>query len=535
MEVSNRKQEFIEKYVEYVKTHNKEPSLADINRVFGITRDQIRHYYGNITNLREQVREECGDEISKYILNEKTIFSKIKTEKLSEDLQKYNRFIITTAVSGKKLNVDFYNSIKKYCEVFSAKLIIIPCQDAANRNSGVEYSFPVELENESFVYQDTKINDNLFISSIRLSAKHIKPITGLQRIGQRNGSYIFASPKQFLEYVVCDLEKDSIPNAIMTTGAITVNDYDDDRYMSDRTSYIAENDHVYGAVVVERVDDKYFHFRQIQADLDGSFIDLGMKISEKEIETVDTSIVLGDLHCGEHDEDVLATTLQMLFDLSIENVFIHDMFSGYSISHYDSNSPHKLALKSINKSNKFMEEVEKGANILKLLMNKISGKIYRVKGNHDEWFERYLERAGYITDPTNHYDALEYARYFLEGKDPLKEAYSKFFTVDEFKNIVFLDRDQSYRIGGVELGQHGDLGLNGSKGGLVGSEKAYGDCVIGHNHSAAIHRTVYRVGTMTKKRLGYNKGPSNWTHTHCLVYNNGSRQLINIINGTWRI
>lgn len=531
-------QDIFDVYKKLVQTNSKLPTQNDL-KFEGVSRDAVRHHFGSLTILHDQFKEANEDFLADYILDETSVFSTVRTAQLNEDLKKYTRFVVTTAVSGKDLNVEFYQALKSYCEKRNAKLIIIPCQDVISRKSTEDsYQFPVELREESFIHRDTRLNENLFISSIKLSAKHINPLTGLSRIGQRNGSYIYASPKQFLEYVVNSPEEDKIPHAIMTTGAITVNDYDNQRYMSQRVSYIAENDHVCGALIVEIEDEKRFHFRQLQADDTGSICDLGFKYGAdgtvmKEI----PHLVMGDLHAGDHDLNVLAATYEMIREMDIHDVSVHDAFSGYSVTHYDEGSPHKKAKKAMTGRNTFVDEVKLGCALFEEILSVAKGNIYRVKGNHDEWFERYLERGGYVYDSMNHYDALEYARYHLEGKEPLAEAYKKFMKPEMFERMVFLQRNDSHRHGGIELGSHGDKGLNGSKGSLMGMEKAMGDCVVGHTHSGAIYRSVYRVGTSTTLVMDYNSGPSSWTQTHCLVYSNGSRQLVNMLAGpemTWK-
>lgn len=528
------KDEIVKVYLNILNTKLKIPSYSDFI-VNGISKDQIKYYHGNIIALHEYMSENYATEIESVVLTEHSVFSHVKTKQLKDDLKKYKKFIITTVVSGKNVNTSFYQSIQNYCKKNNAKLICIPAQDKISRSSGVSYSFDPLLKDESFIFEDTRLNENLFISSIKLSAKQIRPITGLSRIGQRNGSYIFASPKQFLEYVLSSVEEGRIPHAVMTTGALTVNDYQTERYMSERTSYIAESDHVCGAIIVEIENSKKYHFRQIQSDENGSFIDLAVQYNQDETTNdVESTLVLGDLHAGEHDEDALKSTIKLIKDIKVKDLVVHDAFSGYSISHYDEKSPHRRAGKVLNKLNNFHDEIEVGSNLLSKLLETISGNVYRVMGNHDEWFNRYLERAAYVNDPVNHYSALEYAKVYLDGEEPLKHAYAKFMKDEMFKRMVWLTRSDSYKIGGVELGQHGDLGMNGSRGSLAGAERAYGDCVIGHNHSAAIFRGVYRVGTLTKMKLGYNVGPSNWTHTNCLVYPNGSRQLISFIGGKYR-
>ncbi|NBU05658.1 MAG: hypothetical protein EBT39_04850 [Sphingobacteriia bacterium] len=102
--------------------------------------------------------------------------------------------------------------------------------------------------------------------------------------------------------------------------------------------------------------------------------------------------------------------------------------------------------------------------------------------------------------------------------------------------ITFLSINDSYRISGIEHGVHGHLGMNGQRNpGNSSLEIAYGSGTFGHSHSGGILRDIFRVGTSTEMRLGYNNGASSWTNTCCPTYKNGSRQLINDINGKWRL
>jgi hypothetical protein len=66
-------------------------------------------------------------------------------------------------------------------------------------------------------------------------------------------------------------------------------------------------------------------------------------------------------------------------------------------------------------------------------------------------------------------------------------------------------------------------------------EECYGASNVGHNHSASIFRSVFRVGTSTYTQLSYNDGPSAWSQTHLIQHRNGSRQLIHNINGHWHL
>lgn len=532
----DKKQQIINAYLEVVKETNRLPLRFDLVSK-SITKDTINYHFNSLEKLHEYMQEEHLEEIEKSVLTDKTVFSKIRMGTLREDLKTYNKFVVTTVVTGKTVNKNFFDSLKFYCKKYNACLLLIPCVDTMSMNappsSARIWNFDPLLKEENFITEDVTLNDNLFISSIKLSAKQIKPTTGLNRIGQRNGSYIFASPKQFLEYVVTSPETGKLPHAIMTPGAITVSNYDTDRYMSERTSYIAENDHVIGAIVVEIEDEKLFHFRQIQADEDGCFIDLGIKYSPDETtHPVKSSIVLGDWHVG-HTDPIVKETLKEIVDaVGCSRVFVHDFFDGTSISHHDLNFPLKLAKKAMKNKLSLENELIEGANEINWLSD-LFDEIIMVKGNHDEFLDRYLVKGTYVQDPQNHYISLILAKALLDGEDPLKVGYEMTGICKDFDKVEWLRRDEEYKIGGVELGQHGDLGLNGSRGSLMSMERSFGDCVVGHSHSAAILRGVWRVGTSTHLRLSYTVGPTSWTQTHCLVYENGSRQLINIIKGNW--
>jgi hypothetical protein len=42
------------------------------------------------------------------------------------------------------------------------------------------------------------------------------------------------------------------------------------------------------------------------------------------------------------------------------------------------------------------------------------------------------------------------------------------------------------------------------------------------------------AGTSSKLDVGYNTGPSSWTHSHIVTYENGKRAVITLYAGSWR-
>jgi hypothetical protein len=157
-----------------------------------------------------------------------------------------------------------------------------------------------------------------------------------------------------------------------------------------------------------------------------------------------------------------------------------------------------------------------------------------VKSNHDEFLDRYLASGYYVKDPENHRYALDLAAAAMDGHDPLRFAIEN-IGIKYPDRVRWLDRDEDYKIAGIQLGAHGDLGANGARGNIKNTEAAYTESITGHSHSPEILRGAWQVGTSSFLKLNYNRGPSSWLHTSCLLYADGSRQLINSLKGKWRL
>ncbi len=535
--MSDQKTAIIAAYLDLVKDRQRLPSQPDLT-VAGYSKSQVKYHFGNLTELHRYMAREFGDVLSKFVVIGANLFTKDYQEEIDEAIDGHRVFVITTAVVGKKVDPDFYAAIKTYCEARGAKLLIMPCADVRGSHKQIDWAFDPLLTGETFITKTTWLNSNLFLSNIHVSAKQIKPTTGLTRM-TRDGSCILASPKQFLEFVAVSPSKERVPRALMTTGAITEANYENDFYMSQRTSAIAEFDHLMGAIIVEVVDDELYHFRQIQMCEGGSFVDLGIRYSSDGVDHLTVESLLhfygGDWHAGDTDPELKPVVLKFMRDMKVVDAFYGDFYNGHSISHHHIGRPTKLSMKYRERRSDLVEELQIGIVDMKLILDSISGTLYLIRGNHDEVLERYLDEGRYHGDIVNHYAALQMAIDMHDGKNPLEEAYKRFDVNGDvdWSRVVFLTREESLLIGGVEMATHGDKGNNGARASLQSQETATGACIVGHAHSPAIFRGVFRVGTFTKLNLEYNVGPSSWMQTGCLITEFGERQLINFINGEY--
>ena len=530
---TDKKVSIIKSFAALAKKLKREIRMEDLKSL-GITKDMVAHHFGSLAALEKSARESHAN--SFFDVAVENLYSQTALKKLRSDISSSKRFVITTAVNGCEVHDKFYASIKNFCKENDAQLLILIASDPAHNRDKQWGTISARLQNEAIVLEDTSLNSNVFISTIKLSAKHIDPTTGLGRIGQRNGTFIYASPKQRLKAV--PVSNSSLPHFMMTTGAITVNNYDTDLYMSQRTAYIAKNDHVLGAVIVEIVDDKQYHFRQVQADSKGCFYDLGTKYMPSSKQAVrPEAFVLGDWHAGSTDplarkawEDIAKLTKP-------KRILLHDAFDGISINHHEKHAKLLKAQRAENGQLCLSSELNILAKDIKDLTS-LTDEVVIVKSNHDQFLERYLQEGKYVDDPQNHRISLVLALQLLDKKDPLKYAVNSLCLKDDKKvidKVKWLSIDDDYRVEGVQCGAHGHLGANGSRGSLEAMETAYGNSVSGHSHTPQILRGAWCVGTSSLLKLEYNRGASSWLHSSCLIYPGGARQLINCIDGKWKL
>lgn len=526
---SPEKKKVVSAYVGFIKKNHKIPNKTDLLSV-NITDKKIRHHFGNITKLHDFIRDNHSD-VFKNILNE-SCFTREKFLEIKETVKSKKRFFITTAVVGHKIHEKFYKAIKSYCKHKNAELLIIPVQDPASARNNTDYTLDFRLKDEKIVFTDVALNANLNIRNIKLSAKQINPLTGLSRLGKRSGSFIFGSPKQFLESVPTNHK---FPHVIMSTGAITEPEYKStDLYFSQRTAYLASYDHVIGGLIVEIRDKKIFHVRGVQAETNtGNFVDLGdyYSASEKPSKMNAEVFSLGDLHPYQVDMTALNAWKGICKKANVQKLIIHDGFDGLSVNHHDYKKSITNAKKHYHNTISIEEELMKSIDIYKMCQKMVPDTIYFARSNHDEVLDRYLEEGRYVFDPINLRFASQMIAPMIDGHKPLQYALENLMKYDHGGQIVFLDRDEELNIAGIEWGQHGDKGPNGTRGGVAGFEKAFENCTVGHAHTPRISRGVYVNGTTSILRPGYNIGPSGWLHASTLGYPNGSRQLIISIDG----
>jgi len=463
-------------------------------------------------------------------------------------------FVVTAAQNATPLHTAFWTSLLQYCEFRGAELMVIPIRykNATSRWTESQANAEWWLEHpdlykgvgplQKYLWNVRKdLNKNIIVlGDIKVQPTAVSPLTGFEGI-THGESGIFGHTKLQLKVVATPQGK--YPKILTTTGACTVKNYTDTR-----AGKLGEFHHTLGAVVVE-VDGPRFHLRQLNASKDGSFYDLdylydGTKRKPTQYVGV-PGLVMGDTHVEGIDPSVERATFQDIVPFfRPKKLFWHDLEDGGSVNHWAAKNPFVTAARHYSSAGSASEEFY---SALKFVKDRTPEGVtsFIVASNHNDWLHRWiLDRDWKTLSPKDR-------GFYLQVASKLYEQ-SKLLTGDEAErlnafillakehfsgdpSVTVLEYEQSALVEGIECGMHGHYGSNGSRGGLKSFRRIGVKSITGHEHTPGIEEGAYRVGTSTLLTRGYTHGPSSWLNTHCVIYPNGKRALINIIDGKWRI
>lgn len=533
------KERVLNEFLRVVEKRKYIPTSTEFHQVAKYNADHVKRYFGSFEGLVNAAKE-SDPKIFQNIIDESS-FNDEAFKDLRNLISGHSRFIVTSAITGCEPHEDALKAVQTFCKHNKAALLILPCSDPAkSKEHKSKWSLSHKLPKESIVFKDVLLNDNLVLSTIKMSAKQLQPLTGLKRIGQKRGSAIFASPKQFLEFTANSNNNTEIPRALMTTGAITKSDYKTEMYMSERTGYLADQDHTLGAIIVEIKNGRIFYFRQVQFETKtGSFCDVDKKYhANGKVEKITAELVqLGDYHVLSTDPVAKKMAKDIVEAVKPDFLTLEDFLDGITINPHER---HNLVSLS-KKSKKGLLSLDHELNANKKEIDDISKwpakQLIFKYGNHEDFLKRYLCDGAFMDEPQNKLLGMKLTLALEELEImPFEYAMRELYGLEQPDKVKFLGINDSFKINGIENGAHGHLGKGGRRNPTMGElEECYGACNVGHNHSSAIFRSVFRVGTSTTLKLSYNDGPSAWTQTHLIQHRNGTRQLITNIYGAWRL
>lgn len=450
------------------------------------------------------------------------------------------RFIITAAQNNTEVHPGFLKALEAYAKDQDAQILVTRFTyntGAYNNEKGEPPKYDPKIEKYTFD-QSAQLAKGLILGGeLDISPTATNPLSGFDNYFQGNSGIVPHAKVALQSLPGLGEEKTRF---LYTTGAVTQRNY-----IQKKAGQKAEFHHNFGALMVEVDDDGNWFVRQLAADNSGMFQDLtnkympdGTILRNQPVEAV----TLGDIHVEKTDpvqDEISFGKGGIVETLKPKYVFLHDLMDFTARNHHNMKDPFFWAA-----TEKKGLTVEGGFDLVAAWLKaheREGTKNMIVESNHDEAFGRWLREADARFDPEN-------ARFWHEASAEMLRAIEKGETDPnifeimlrkkvELKSTTFMRETDSFVIAkdedgrGIETAMHGHTGVNGARGSPAGYRKMDTKANTGHTHSAGITDGVYTAGVSGKLNMGYNKGPSSWSHSHIITYPNGKRAIITTKDG----
>lgn len=481
-----------------------------------------------------------------------TAVSKAPVETRNELRDDTHVFLITWAQNATPVEPNFWKALNACREHRNADLVVIQGRyrnPTTREDSGDDEWWVKEVMDAGLWANRVDLCPILtLMADMRVQPTAKRPLTGLDSMtGGKSG--IIGHPKLELRFIATP--QNALAKQMMTTGACTVQNYSDSK-----AGKTGEFNHTIGALIVE-IKDGVFFARQINAVRDGSFIDLDTEyFPDGSWQDADRALALcmGDWHDGFTAPHVIDATFGVgqkdciVGIVKPEIIFWDDLLDQYGRNHHHKDNPFIAFAKQFDTlydRGDLMHEVSaacESVNFYTRQTEELLGMPVQSivkQSNHDDALTRYIIDRNWKSDPQNAEFYLETSLRMIRATTMSETGaqYPSAFAVwasELMPEVLMLGRRGSYMVADIECIYHGDIGPNGARGSIMNFSKIGVKTVIGHSHTPGIVDGCYQSGTSTYLELEYARGPSSWSNTHTVIYANGKRSLITIIDGKFR-
>lgn len=421
-------------------------------------------------------------------------------------------YFITSAMNNTPVHEGFWKCLMAYRQYYNAELHVI----------AIRYKNPTSVWTARQQVQevwDPKVVPFLDANRHALFDKYylmgdvkIQPTAALPLSGM-NGmtgpeSCIFGHTRVHMQFM--PVLKGSEPKMMLTTGACT-----EPIYTDSKAGKKGHHHHTLGFVVVTEDDMHY-----VTANSDGSFIDYNIQVKDGIITDAPPpkALILGDIHVAQLSQESRARIIRRLLNFSPEVVICHDVFDAYSCNPHTEKDPIKKVRRFENQRYSIGQEIDEALEFLREL-GKYCPEVVVVASNHDNMLDRYIANMDWRKDIPN---ASMYAQLLPIA---LREESVFAYLANQIEGVTCLGINDSYEICGIECGQHGHLGANGSRGSVTQYKELSVKMWVGHGHTGYRIDGVCAVGPQDLDH-GYNNGLSSWSIADGLINADGKRQHI---------
>jgi hypothetical protein len=448
-------------------------------------------------------------------------------------------FLITSARNDTPLHRGALAAALQYCEHNNAQLIVIATRyrnpDAYHLGADSDMTWPREVE-PYLLDADMQIHKSLMVmGDAKINATAVNPLTGFESVaGGKSAIYGHAQ----VQMTLAATPRNELPRILHTTGTLSLPEYS-----RSTAGKKAAFHHSFGGLVVE-LRGRRFHMREVLMEKrSGAFYDLDKRYAPDGVTGGHRVLgaVLGDEHVKFICPRVRVATFGrngIVQTLRPQYLVRHDVHDHYSGSHHHEKDTLLKVEKAYRADDCVRAELELVAKYLEETTPKFARSLI-VQSNHHDHVRQWLNRFDANRDPGNALFAWKLLGKIAEAiesgadADPFRVFLRSAIAPSVSSRIEYLNPNDPYVIGGVSVEQHGDRGPNGSRGSLAAFGKLVRKMFIGHGHSPGINKGTWQVG-VSAPGMGYAQGLSSWLTTHGVIYANGKRAMLHIIDGHWR-
>lgn len=473
--------------------------------------------YTNLDPARSMVRRmtgAAGKEVPAMYLK---VYNKYKAAVDAEDqysiaskkeLKDSRVYLVTAALNNTPVLKPFWQNLRAYADYLDAELHVIALR---YRNPTSVFTDRGNDEWTADVLPYLDANHHMLFDKFHLMA-NVKiqptaeyPLSGLNGMSG-DQSCIFGHSKVHMQFM--PVLKGAEQKMMITTGVCTQPNYTDSK-----AGRKGEFHHTYGFVIVTQDDAHY-----VTACSDGSFIDCDLAVKDGIVAPAPPvhALILGDIHYSKLSHEAVQRIFHRIEVTQTPVVVLHDVFDGESINPHSEKDAVNRYQRHAAGNDLLEEEISDTLQLIKELCERT--QVVIVYSNHDAFLDRYIANMDWKKDINN---AGIYARLLPIALEEEGGVFAYLARRDT--DAIVLGEDDSYVVDDVELGVHGHLGQNGSRGSAQQFKNLSTKIVIGHSHSPARLDGLCVVGCQDLDH-GYNKGLSSWAIADVIINADGKRQ-----------
>jgi len=527
---------------EIIKNYGRPPTNAELADE-GLSQSKLRHHFGTVAKAVKAALDLVLNDL--YVLGEiDTLKAELMEADVKEHYEKGGAFFLAQMGAGCFAHSEILRTLELF-EKLGFFILLFPGADPARKNSGIlgkdTLFFDSRLRKYAVVQRDFKIGPHVTIGSMLTSTKQINPLTGLDNISSPYEVTIIGSPKQCIT-PMANLAKH--PGELCSTGTITCADYSSSKYFSQRTAKIAEKKHQLGGIALEfnketgkpsttnilfkDNGDTYFKGKLLRAKT--------KRVSKAKV----PAVTLPDVHLSSTWKH-LVKLIDEIRHLNPKVIFVHDDLDNESINPHKEKFAH-IGTKLTPIFENYYDEAQNYVRFCERMLNTFEGQIVSVFSNHPQFLERFISAGDHVKvrDKKSYKLLHEIAKRMADAVDrfgrPNKSPTQILVEIlrpdlVESGRFKWLLAHEGFNVCGIECGQHGHVGKQGSRSPSTQALlKMLGPNITGHGHFREVKGLGYRVSSIYgggHSRPAYAlKGADIWSIDYAVIYDNLHVQLV---------